>query len=438
MQPTPDTHGLNDGGDVIPLSSRRDPDPPDTCDLALLRALVDVASHAHDTPAAAQAVLDVITEGLGLSSGTISLLQVSEEGSRQLMPTASSGPQALLLREMPPIDVDSSYEAAVVFTDSQPHYVADMHGQGTVGEQAERAEEAEQVGRWRSLLSTKSYAVLPLCAGPHPIGVMTLHWPDSREFQDHTTEMLETIAAIVAVSLDRSPRRQNAWQPSEADPSSATGGTTTAGPVSTVEVAAASTPAARRGATHTPVGPLRLEVTADGVLMPLAPEAAPSGRGLLSFEMTLADAACVVWDASAPHPGMVAVLIASFSDAETAEAMRDRLVQTKRVCARQDMTISHTFSLLNGVVLASASAGVAVPAWLGWIDARAGALTHCGVDDTDVVAHSADGRTWTPQLTAPPLGSSGKVVCREDVRLLLPGDRVMVRLGDAELRIERP
>jgi hypothetical protein len=79
-----------------------------------------------------------------------------------------------------------------------------------------------------------------------------------------------------------------------------------------------------------------------------------------------------------------------------------------------------------------------VPAWLGWVDTRTGALTHCGTADTDVVVHAGDGRTWSPDLTAPPLGSSGSVACDEDVRLLLPGDRVMVRLGDAELRILKP
>ena len=119
-----------------------------------------------------------------------------------------------------------------------------------------------------------------------------------------------------------------------------------------------------------------------------------------------------MWDASTPHPGVVAVLLASFSEAETAEALRERLVQTKRVCARQDMSLGQTLSLLNGVVVASAAAGVGVPAWLGWIDANTGALAHCGAGDTDVVVHSSDDRTWTPELTllpsAAPVRSAAK------------------------------
>jgi hypothetical protein len=440
VQPTPNNHGLSDGGDVIPLRSSPDPDPPDGAwDLALLRGVVDAGSHATDPAAGAQAILDVITEALSLSSGTISLHHISENGARLLVPTASSGPQSLLLRDMPPIDVESSYEAAVVFSESQPHYVADMHGEGSSGEQAERAEESESVGRWRSLISTKSYAVLPLCAGPRPIGVMTLQWPDSREFDEHTTEMLETIAVITAVSLDWSAREGESELGLEEQAPSATG---EALPARRREESSVGSPPPTAGgavgATHTPVGPLKLEVTADGVLMPLAPDASPSLEGLLSLEITLADAACVVWDASTPHPAIVGVLIASFSDTATAEALRERLVQTKRVCARQDMSLGQTLALLNGVVIASASAGVAVPAWLGWIDARTGALAHCGAGDTDAIVHSSDGRTWTPELTAPPLGSSGQITCDEDVRLLLSGDRVMVRLGDAELRILKP
>jgi hypothetical protein len=437
VQPTPDTSGFTDGGDVIPLRSGRDADPPDACDLALLRAVVDAGSHAQDTATAAQAILDAITDGLSLSSGNMSLLDVSREGVRRLVPTASSGPQSQLLRDMPPIDVDSSYEAAVVFSESQPHYVADMHGEGSVDEQAERAEESESVGRWRSQISTKSYAVLPLCAGPRPIGVMTLQWPDSREFDAHITEMLETVAVVTAVSLDRCARLETEGEAGVQFAPGLTDGASATVPVSAEAVDTA--PAAPNGgAVHTPVGPLRLEVTADGVLMPLSPDASASSEGLLSLEITLADAACVVWDASTPHPGVVAVLIASFSEAETAEALRERLVQTKRVCARQDMSLGQTLSLLNGVVVASAAAGVAIPAWLGWIDANTGALAHCGAGDTDVVVHSSDDRTWTPELTAPPLGSSGTVGCEEDVRLLLAGDRVMVRLGDAELRILKP
>jgi hypothetical protein len=253
---------------------------------------------------------------------------------------------------------------------------------------------------------------------------MTLQWPDYREFDSHTTEMLETLAAVTAMALERSPGGSAAAPPTV---------DTTAGAI--VEV---TLPGPEDELLHTPVGPLRLEVTRDGVLMPLSPDAESSREGLLSLEVTLADAACVVWDLSAPHPGIVAVLIASFSDAEIAGSLRDRLVQTKRVCARQDMSALQTLSLLNGVVIASAGPGVAVPAWLGIVDAQIGALTHCGAGESDVVLRSSSGREWTPKLCAPPLGTSGTLDCDEDVRLLLPGDRVMVRLGDAELRIARP
>jgi hypothetical protein len=436
VQPTPDTNGLSDGGEVIPLRSAVAPDPPEACDLALMREVIDAGTHSEDPASGAQAILDAITRSLDLSSGTIALLDVSEDGARRLVPTASSGPQSPLLRDMPPIDVESSYEAAVVFAESEPHYVADMHGEGSADEQAERAEDSESVGRWRSLISTKSYAVLPLCAGPRPIGVMTLQWPDSREFDDHTTEMLETVAAIAAVSLAHCAKADGTQDFAEQLAEGATGG---ASSEDTSSATAIDTMAAENGgAIHTPVGPLRLEVTPDGVLMPLAPDASGNPEALLSLEVTLSDAACVVWDASTPHHGVVAVLIASFAEAETAGALRERLVQTKRVCSRQDMSLSQTLALLNGVVVASTSPGTAVPAWVGWIDAHTGALTHCGAGDTDVVVHSASGRTWAPELNAPPLGSSGQVACEQDIRLLLPGDRVMVRLGDAELRVSKP
>jgi hypothetical protein len=437
VQSTPDTHGTNSGGDVIPLSSARDPNSTGDCDFQLLRDVAEAAAHANDAISAAQAILDIVTEGLGLSSGTLALLDVTPEGVRRLVPTASSGPQSPLVREMPPIEVDSGYEAAVVFRESRPHYVGDVHGEGSAAEPGARSEEeGAAVSRWRSLISTKSYAVLPLCAGPRPIGVLTLQWPDSRSFDPHATELLRTIASIAAVTLDRPMSRFQTGQPRSATTRTDEEAGGPAGEGSHEQRRQARPGPA--GSPHTPVGPLRLEVTTDGVLMPLSPDASSGPDSSLALEVTLADAACVVWDISAPHPGIVAILIASFADADTADAMRDRLVQTKRVCARQDMPLHQTHSLLNGVVLASASPGVAVPVWLAWIDAGTGAVTHCGTADADVVAHAADGRTWTPKLSAAPLGTSGGASCGEDVRLLLPGDRIMMRLGEADLRITRP
>ncbi len=414
MQPTPDSNGLANGGDVIPLRSARDNDPPSDPPLALVRRIVTESTSGATQAEAAQRALDAITGTLGLSSGTIVLQRMSDEGVPQLVQTASSGPQAQLVRDMPPIDIDSSYEVAVVFAEAAPHYVADMHGEGAEGGLG-RTEDSETVGRWRSLISTKSYAVLPLCVGRTPMGVMTLQWPDSREFDAETTELLETVAYVLAIALDR-------LRESEADDSDAGGSdagsevaesetqVTTAGTLAAVPSSEAAAPAAPvekadAGLTeidaerHVRVGPLRMEITADGVLMPLAPDAAFGGDARLSLEITLADSACVVWDVSTPHPSVVSVLIASFSSAGQATELRDRLVETARVCSRQDMPLAQTLSLLNGVMVATAGAGAGVAVWLASVDATTGALAHCGSSEADVVVRSEAAGAGHPHST---------------------------------------
>ncbi len=435
VQPTPDTNGLSDGGDVIPLRSRARRRPAGSCDLALMRDVVAAGPNAADPATARPGDPRRDHRMARAEQRHIALLDVSPEGGRKLVPTASSGPQSRCCVTCP----RSTWTRATRPRSCSPSRSRTTSPTCTArAAPTSRRSAPRRASRWADggrSSATKSYAVLPLCAGPRPIGVMTLQWPDSREFDDHTTEMLETVASIAAVSLDRSMSLGGLSRQPE-PPRRRSGGDDCSGPVPCRRGRFAG----RRARSGAHAG---------------RPAAARGHSG------RRADAAVARRDRRAPtrsshsrsrsptprasfgtHPAPIRA-------SSPCSLRRSRMPRPPRRCANascrpsgsargRTCRSSQTLSLLNGVVVASTTAGIAVPAWLGWIDGRTGALTHCGAGDTDVVVHSSDGRTWSPQLTARPLGTSGQVACDQDIRLLLPGDRVMVRLGDAELRVSKP
>jgi len=162
---------------------------------ALRRALALLAEGPdpdaiEDIPTA-DVLLEALTDQFGPASGHLVVARRQPDGSDALVPVATVGQYGALMRDLPPIELDSPLEAARVFREQSPHFVDELHAASVEG--------GSSTSRWRDMIATRSYAVLPLMLRGEPVGVLTLEWASAVEFDDELQETLRSVATLAAL-----------------------------------------------------------------------------------------------------------------------------------------------------------------------------------------------------------------------------------------------
>jgi hypothetical protein len=392
--------------------------------LSLLRHLAEVGVIATSDEEAARRVLELVADGLSLSSGMVNLAKLTDADREQLVPSASFGTHAQLSKDMPPVDIDSSYEAAIVYSERQPHYVSDVYGGGGT------AEDSATTGRWRAMISTQSYAVLPLYIDGEGVGTITLQWPTSHAFPDSLRRLLETVATVAALAIyhvqcreaeraalesaRESHEQQLAQQAAERD-------------ATTVEAPPARTPKP----SPYELG-IRFEVTESGVVIPLPldREWAATDKIRITFVRIAPGGFCEVFS---PAPGQVAMFVACLPAGDIEPSIPAALV---RSLVAHDAPPAEVLSTLNKVVEEHGGAGVAGSAWMALLDLQSGAFTHAAAGNVEVSFTASDGRRWEVDERGPFLGSSHHADFPEELRVIIPGDDVIARCSAGELGVQ--
>ena len=201
-------HGSDRGGDVIPLRSARGRRPPRRTWRSCARVVGRRLATLSDPDRAAQAALDAITDGLGLSSGNISLVDVRARACRQLVPTARPrAPSPSCCATCRP----STWTRATRPPSCSPRRTAlrRRHARSRAAPTS-KPSGPRRASRWVAGGRRSARSRTPCCRyvpDRGPIGVMTLQWPDSREFDARLTEMLETVAVVIALVAGPHARR---------------------------------------------------------------------------------------------------------------------------------------------------------------------------------------------------------------------------------------
>lgn len=358
----------------------------------VLVRLVGIATRRLPPTEMAQAMLDAVTEDLGLSGGVVSLAGESDAGPA-LLPTAFSGSHASLLREAPAIPLDSEYDAAAVWRDRQGRYTGEIY---------EAAEEPGQgTSRWREMMSVQSEALLPLMLGGEAIGAMSLRWSSPQVFGPPARELLEAVASLTALAVEHAGFHARRADELEARP--------------TFEVA-------------------RFEVTAEGVVVARPVEGEWSGGETLRVTLSWieSDAVTSVYDVIAPESGRMSLLLAiTATDIPEDGELTETLRHTARALARQGAEPSDVLCSLNARVGELAPSGTLVDAFHAVFDVGTGALHHSSAGEVRRGLRAADGREWDLTETGDPLGASPGSEYSEDVWILVPGDEVDVSVAES-------
>jgi hypothetical protein len=175
--------------------------------LELLLALVSEGPPSDELPARA---LDRVVELLGLSGATLSLVFESD-GTLQLEPVASVGAHAAFARDMSARPLETLADVATAVAEGTPVFVVDSHGPATT------PASKTGVGRWRSTISAHATGVLPVRVWGRTLGVLTVEWPGSRPLEERERKLLESVAGVLGVMLDRMERTASAAAEDEVD-----------------------------------------------------------------------------------------------------------------------------------------------------------------------------------------------------------------------------
>ena len=394
--------------------------------LSLLRHLAEVGVAAETDDDAARRVLELVADGLSLSSGMVNLAKSPDGGREQLMPSASFGTHAQLSRDMPPVDIDSTYEAAVVYTERQPHYVSDVYGGGGP------AEDSATTGRWRAMISTQSYAVLPLYVADEGVGTITLQWPTSHAFPDTLRRLLETLATVAALAIYHVQCREAEQAALETARESHERAMAESAARRTAEAEVDEASRAQAAKTSPYELGIRFEVTESGVVIPLPlnREWATTDKIRVTFARSAPGGFCEVFS---PAPGRVALFVACLPAGDIEPAIPAALV---RSLVTHDAPPAEVLSTLNKLVEEHKTTGVAGSAWMALLDLETGAFTHAAAGNVEVVFTSSDGRRWEVDERGPFLGSSHHADFPEELRVIIPGDDVIARCSAGELGMQ--
>ena len=358
---------------------------------ALRRALALLAEgpdpNAIEDIPTADVLLGALTDQFGPASGHLVVLRRQPDGTDALVPIATVGQYGALMRDLPPIDLDSPLESARVFREQSPHFVDELH--------AASAEGGSSTSRWRDMIATRSYAVLPLILRGEPVGVLTLEWASAVEFDDELQETLRSVATLAALVVRA------------AEVSEGYGEAADKGPSVSESVAITVTGAGREEGGTNPESVLTAIVDVlggdDAVFEYALPDSAPARLLLLSGEA------------------------------------KDDAGVSLRALARTVIGLSdEPGAWLDAInqALPPAVAGHGVTAWAATFDPRTGAITAASAGvSTECLLTGVGGESVTEHRKLP-LGLWSDERYDERVLLLVPSDTLDVVLGeDPELRL---
>lgn len=371
----------------------------ETDDARVLAVLLDLVSEgplSEELPARA---VDRVVELLGLSGATLSLV-FERDGALQLEPVASVGAHAAFARDMSARPLETLADVATAVAEGTPVFVVDSSGPAT----APASETG--VGRWRSTVSAHATGVLPVRAWGKTLGVLTVEWPGSRPLEERERQLLEAVAGILGVMLDRMER---------------------AAPPASGEEATALSVSAERQAFY--------GVTAEGAVVPLpsgSAEGLVTALGVSVFTRTAPPGEAPIWDvvASGPRSLLCAVGVASSREGDPA-AVAAGAIDTLRGYASQGVPPADSLVYLGHALRANGPDDARVSALVCAADLSAAAirLTFSTAGAVMWALRSADGRLTLGLSDRPAIGRSSVQSTGEQHILLVPGDIVVIASG---------
>lgn len=343
-------------------------------------------------------IVETLVEHLGLSGAGLSLARAGAEGF-ELESVAAAGSHASFARHLPSVGFKAEEEAAHALESAEAEFVGDAHGLSD-------AAPADGVGRWRGLVATSAYAVLPLVSRARAVGVLTLEWAQTRDFDAVEQEVLSAIADVVAVVLAPTLPEGNpeaGGDPDGYDP----GEDAVAGSVTTFDITAEG-----HAVVH--------DASGRGVKEPVARlhvAAREPGAGL----------AVPVYDLTTTHPGTVDVAlgacrVADGSGERGAEILRTFLRGHSVAGLQPDRAVA----ALSANLARSGLAGMTASVVRCRIDVTSRALSWAGTGGGLVAVETGSGRLDVTPVRGPGLPSSDTDSHTEGLLLLLPGDVVVL------------
>ena len=364
--------------------------------LELLLALVSEGPPSDELPARA---LDRVVELLGLSGATLSLV-FEHDDTLQLEPVASVGAHAAFARDMSARPLETLADVATAVAEGTPVFVVDSHGPATT------PASKTGVGRWRSTISAHATGVLPVRAWGRTLGVLTVEWPGSRPLETRERKLLESVAGVLGVMLDRMERTASLAAEDELD--------------------------AVESATDTE---FVYGVTAEGVVVPLSGGAAEG----LETALTVSVAARTAPSEEAPIRDVVSfgprslacVVGVAASQGGDPEAAADSAAATLRTYASQRVSPADALVYLGHALRATGpeDSRVSVLACSADLSGAAIRITFSTAGAVLSALCSPGGRLEVRLSDRPALGRASVKPAAERHMLLLPGDAVVFASG---------
>lgn len=173
--------------------------------MSLLRDIADVGASSWDVSESARRQVDAVSDAL---QAQVALLYMGSPDGRLLLPIATVGiPEGYLDQHFGPVEVNGPSASAAVFRSGRPALVRDIEDSPHVSERA------RAVGRG---LEQRRLASLALNVSGATVGVLSLAWPEPREFAADEAAFLDSLASEIALGLrnaqlfeaERSARQQ--------------------------------------------------------------------------------------------------------------------------------------------------------------------------------------------------------------------------------------
>lgn len=357
---------------------------------AALHILLERLAVEPREPELTSTLLATLTTELDTSGGNVLAVRTLESGVTALVPHARSGHYDALLRDMPPIEIDSPLEAARVFSEKTPHFVDSVHA-------PDSSERSGATSRWRDLISTHSSATLPLIAAGEPLGVLSLQWASQVRFGPTERSALSSIATVIALAL--AAERSTDIDADAVAPFSA---------------------------TETPD---RRETLAVRVLGASRDEGGRDPESVLVADIEVAGDCDFVFEHSEDDESPVRVLVLAPSpDA-------DAVPQAARMLASAAIGLSGSpkewFASINRVLTENTRTGDAcgvfgVQAWGALLDPSTGALLETSAGTVSTLLTRPNGDERQAEVKKLPLGLWKDEAYPERPQLLLPGDTLEV------------
>lgn len=397
-----------------------------------LIGVLNVAGAATGDPAEiAGELLEAIGSEFGTSGCHLVTLSTMPDGSEALTPLASAGQYGSLLRDMPPIELDSPLEAARVLRARTPRFVDALHipavpdersdesnradtpegSHGSEGGATEGRDSAGSPQRWRSMIATQSYAVLPIVLSSEPLGVLTLQWSRPVEFDRSLTRVLESLATLTALAVASATRAYGRTQDIGESESLASREHLQSAALT------AFAPALEDGGTEpytVLVGMLDVRHEDDVAFVRLEPHAQGPSMPVTTPARLLVVAPSPTQDASeAETPAEMPAAVHALCSAVVAlsDSPREWLETINRSLPRSQ-------------------AGAGFSAWAARFDTRTGALVESSAGIISALVTTGAGEEQHTDHSKLPLGLWAEESYEERPRLLLPDDTLEVCLDD--------